>query len=187
LRSRRKSKVSALVGRRCVVTRRWWASSRRPAARVSSERLKRRSAMVGSQRPPDRSCRGEQSIPRERQRPAGWAVRRVAGKAGRRLVVCLFACRGDPAAVLLWSASPRAMASLRRRLVQNLGGKLQILKAEDPRGRRALVRLPPARHPDPVGESLRSRWQELLRGSFVTRLIQKASNIDIHGIARRER
>jgi K+-sensing histidine kinase KdpD len=38
-----------------------------------------------------------------------------------------------------------------------------------------------------VGESLRSRWQELLRGSFVTRLIQKASNIDIHGIARRER
>lgn len=35
-----------------------------------------------------------------------------------------------------------------------------------------------------VGESLRSKWQELLRWSFVTRLIQKASNIDVHVIAR---
>jgi two-component system sensor histidine kinase KdpD len=38
-----------------------------------------------------------------------------------------------------------------------------------------------------VGESLRSRWQQLLRGSFVNSLIQKASNIDIHVIARRDR
>lgn len=38
-----------------------------------------------------------------------------------------------------------------------------------------------------VGEPLRSRWQELLRGSFVNRLIQKASNIDVHVIARKER
>jgi two-component system sensor histidine kinase KdpD len=38
-----------------------------------------------------------------------------------------------------------------------------------------------------VGESLRSRWSELLRGSVVNRLIRKASNLDIHLIARRER
>jgi two-component system sensor histidine kinase KdpD len=37
-----------------------------------------------------------------------------------------------------------------------------------------------------VGEPLRSRWQELVRGSFVNRLIRKAANIDIHVIARRE-
>ena len=38
-----------------------------------------------------------------------------------------------------------------------------------------------------VGEPLRSRWSELLRGSFVNRLIRKASNVDIHVIAHRER
>ncbi|MDD1632352.1 MAG: histidine kinase, partial [Methylococcaceae bacterium] len=38
-----------------------------------------------------------------------------------------------------------------------------------------------------VGESIRSRWAELVRGSFVNRLIRKASNIDIHVIAPRER
>ena len=38
-----------------------------------------------------------------------------------------------------------------------------------------------------VGESLRSRVQELLRGSFVNELIRKADAIDIHVIARRER
>jgi two-component system, OmpR family, sensor histidine kinase KdpD len=38
-----------------------------------------------------------------------------------------------------------------------------------------------------VGEPLRSRWSELVRGSFVNRLIRKASNVDIHVIARRER
>jgi two-component system sensor histidine kinase KdpD len=38
-----------------------------------------------------------------------------------------------------------------------------------------------------VGESLRSRWAELLRGSVVNRLIRRASNLDIHLIARRER
>jgi len=34
---------------------------------------------------------------------------------------------------------------------------------------------------------LRSRWQELIRGSFVNRLIRKASGIDIHVISRRVR
>jgi two-component system sensor histidine kinase KdpD len=37
-----------------------------------------------------------------------------------------------------------------------------------------------------VGEPLRPRWQELMRGSFVNRIIRKASNIDIHVMARRE-
>ncbi len=38
-----------------------------------------------------------------------------------------------------------------------------------------------------VGEPLRSRWQELLRGSFVNRLIRQANEIDIHVIAHKER
>jgi two-component system sensor histidine kinase KdpD len=38
-----------------------------------------------------------------------------------------------------------------------------------------------------VGESLRSRVWELLRGSFVNELIRKADAVDIHVIARRER
>jgi two-component system sensor histidine kinase KdpD len=38
-----------------------------------------------------------------------------------------------------------------------------------------------------VGESMRSRWAELLRGSVVNELIRKASDLDIHLIARRER
>ena len=38
-----------------------------------------------------------------------------------------------------------------------------------------------------VGESLRSRWKELMQGSFVTRLIRAASNLDIHVISRRQR
>ena len=38
-----------------------------------------------------------------------------------------------------------------------------------------------------AGEPLRTRWQELIRGSFVNRLIRKASGIDIHVISRRAR
>jgi two-component system sensor histidine kinase KdpD len=38
-----------------------------------------------------------------------------------------------------------------------------------------------------VGESLRSRWKEIVHGSFVTRLIRAASNLDLHVISRRER
>ena len=36
-----------------------------------------------------------------------------------------------------------------------------------------------------AGEPLRTRWQELVRGSFMHKLIRKASNLDIHVIARR--
>ncbi|MGH3372575.1 MAG: universal stress protein, partial [Nocardioidaceae bacterium] len=38
-----------------------------------------------------------------------------------------------------------------------------------------------------VGEPLRPAWQELLTGSVVSRLIRKASQVDVHVIARRER
>ena len=38
-----------------------------------------------------------------------------------------------------------------------------------------------------VGEPLRPRWQELIGGSFVSRLIRRAEQIDIHVIARRRR
>ena len=74
-----------------------------------------------------------------------------------------------------------------QRLVQDLGGEFQILEAEDPV--EGVLSFAYQQHVTQilVGESLRSRWQELLRGSFVNSLIQKASNIDIHVIARRER
>jgi two-component system, OmpR family, sensor histidine kinase KdpD len=36
-----------------------------------------------------------------------------------------------------------------------------------------------------VGESHRSRWKELFHGSFINRLIRKASEIDVHVISRR--
>jgi len=38
-----------------------------------------------------------------------------------------------------------------------------------------------------VGEPHRSRWQELVLGSFINKLIRTASQIDIHVIARKER
>jgi K+-sensing histidine kinase KdpD len=38
-----------------------------------------------------------------------------------------------------------------------------------------------------LGKPLRPKWQELLRGSFVKRLLEMASDIDVHVIARRER
>lgn len=74
-----------------------------------------------------------------------------------------------------------------QRLVQDLGGEFQVLEAEDPVS--AVLSFAYQQHVTQivVGESLRSRWQELLRGSFANHLIQKASNIDVHVIARRER
>ena len=38
-----------------------------------------------------------------------------------------------------------------------------------------------------VGEPLRSRWQELVHGSFVNRLVRAASQIDVHVISRKAR
>jgi two-component system sensor histidine kinase KdpD len=72
-------------------------------------------------------------------------------------------------------------------LVNDLGGEFHIIQAEDPV--EGALSFAYQQHVTQiiVGESLRSRWQELLRGSFVNRLIRKASNIDVHVIARPER
>jgi two-component system, OmpR family, sensor histidine kinase KdpD len=72
-------------------------------------------------------------------------------------------------------------------LVRELGGEFQILQGDDPA--EAVLSFAYQNHVTQivVGESLRSRLQEAMRGSFVNRLIRKAANIDIHVIARRER
>jgi two-component system, OmpR family, sensor histidine kinase KdpD len=73
------------------------------------------------------------------------------------------------------------------RLSRDLGGTFEVIDADDPV--EAVVGYS-YRHfvtQIVVGEPLRSRWQELLRGSFVNRLIRRATNIDVHVIARRER
>jgi two-component system, OmpR family, sensor histidine kinase KdpD len=72
-------------------------------------------------------------------------------------------------------------------LVESLGGEFQLLEAEDPFEAVLSYAYQQRVTQILVGEPLRSRWQELLRGSFVNRLIRKASNIDVHLIARRER
>jgi two-component system sensor histidine kinase KdpD len=72
-------------------------------------------------------------------------------------------------------------------LVESLGGEFQVLEAEDPVEAVLSFAYQQRVTQILVGEPLRSRWQELLRGSFVNRLIRKASNIDVHVIARRER
>jgi two-component system, OmpR family, sensor histidine kinase KdpD len=73
------------------------------------------------------------------------------------------------------------------RLVGDLGGELQVIDADDAvegvlglAYRQFVTQIV-------IGEPLRSRWQELLRGSFVNELIRKADNIDIHVIARVKR
>jgi K+-sensing histidine kinase KdpD len=73
------------------------------------------------------------------------------------------------------------------RLVRELGGEFQILEGDDPV--EAVLSFAYRNHVTQivVGESLRSRIEEALRGSFVNELIRKASNIDVHVIARRER
>jgi two-component system sensor histidine kinase KdpD len=74
-----------------------------------------------------------------------------------------------------------------QRLVQDLGGEFQVLEAEDPVS--GVLSFAYQQHVTQilVGESLRSRWQELVRGSFVNRLIRKASHIDVHVLAWKER
>jgi len=81
---------------------------------------------------------------------------------------------------------PEWMAQIGQ-LVRDLGGELQILEADDPV--EGVLSFAYQQHVTQilVGESLRSRWEELLRGSFVNRLIRQSSSIDIHVIARGER
>src|SRR5262245_32078304 len=72
-------------------------------------------------------------------------------------------------------------------LTRDLGGSFDVIDSETPVDavlgyayRHSITQVV-------VGESLRSRWKELMQGSFVTRLIRAASNLDIHVISRRER
>ena len=75
-----------------------------------------------------------------------------------------------------------------RRLVMELGGEFEILGTEDDPVE-SILSFAYQQHVTQivVGESLRSRWRALLQGSFVDRLIRRASNIDVHVIARAER
>jgi nucleotide-binding universal stress UspA family protein len=74
-----------------------------------------------------------------------------------------------------------------RRLVDDLAGEFHVVRAEDPV--ESVLSFAYQRNVTQilVGESLRSRWKELVRGSFVNQLIRKASSVDIHVIARGER
>ena len=72
-------------------------------------------------------------------------------------------------------------------LAKDLGGSFDLIDSETPVDavlgyayRHSITQIV-------VGESLRSRWKELMQGSFVTRLIRAASKLDIHVISRRER
>jgi two-component system sensor histidine kinase KdpD len=74
-----------------------------------------------------------------------------------------------------------------RKLVEDLSGEFDLLKADAPV--EAVLAFAYRQHVTQiiVGESLRSRFKELMRGSFVNELIRRASSVDIHVIARRER
>jgi two-component system sensor histidine kinase KdpD len=70
-------------------------------------------------------------------------------------------------------------------LVKDLGGTFDVIDSEAPVDavlgyayRHSITQIV-------VGESLRSRWKEMMQGSFVTRLIRAASKLDIHVISRR--
>jgi two-component system, OmpR family, sensor histidine kinase KdpD len=73
------------------------------------------------------------------------------------------------------------------RLTRDLGGTFDVAASEDVVD--AVLAYALRNHVTQVvvGEPLRSRWSEMVRGSVVNRLIRKASDIDIHVIARRER
>jgi len=71
-------------------------------------------------------------------------------------------------------------------LTRDLGGTFDVLDSETPVDavlgyayRNSVTQIV-------VGESKRSRWTEVAKGSFVTRLIRAASGVDIHVISRRE-
>jgi two-component system, OmpR family, sensor histidine kinase KdpD len=84
------------------------------------------------------------------------------------------------------STDPEWLAEVEA-LTKDLGGAFDVIDSEAPVDavlgyayRHSITQIV-------VGESLRSRWKELTQGSFVTRLIRAASNLDIHVISRRER
>jgi len=104
---------------------------------------------------------------------------RVAQRARGDLLVVHVRERND--------AEANAWLSKTDRLVHDLGGELQVVDADDPV--EGVLGLAYRQYVTQIviGEPLRSRWHELVRGSFVNRLIRRATNIDIHVIARRER
>ena len=74
-----------------------------------------------------------------------------------------------------------------RRLTEDLGGQFHVIDADD--GPEAVLGFAYRQFVTQivVGEPLRSRWTQLVRGSFVNDVIRKATNIDIHVMAHRER
>ncbi|MDP9242841.1 MAG: histidine kinase, partial [Actinomycetota bacterium] len=79
---------------------------------------------------------------------------------------------------------PPGWADTMRKLVEELGGEFEVLRGDDPI--ETVLSFAYRQHVTQiiVGESLRSRVKELFRRSFVNELIRKASNVDIHVIAR---
>jgi two-component system sensor histidine kinase KdpD len=72
-------------------------------------------------------------------------------------------------------------------LVSDLGGTFDVVDSESPVEAVLGYAYRQTATQVVVGESLRSRWRELFRGSFVNKLIRAAKDLDIHVIARRER
>jgi two-component system sensor histidine kinase KdpD len=104
---------------------------------------------------------------------------RIAGRTGGDLLV-VHVANDDRAADRDWLEVMEAKT-------QELGGEFQVIRADDAvegvlgfAYRQNVTQII-------VGESLRSRLRELMKGSFVNELIRRASSIDIHVIARRDR
>jgi two-component system sensor histidine kinase KdpD len=104
---------------------------------------------------------------------------RIAGRTGGDLLV-VHVAHSERSADRAWLEEMEAKT-------RELGGDFQVIRADDPvegvlgfAYRQNVTQII-------VGESLRSRLRELMKGSFVNELIRKASNIDIHVIARRDR
>jgi two-component system sensor histidine kinase KdpD len=73
------------------------------------------------------------------------------------------------------------------RLVRELGGEFEVVEADDAVETVLSYAYQQRVTQIVVGESLRSKWKELVGGSFVNRLIRAAKNIDVHVMARKER
>jgi two-component system sensor histidine kinase KdpD len=71
-----------------------------------------------------------------------------------------------------------------KQLVADLGGELLVIDDEDPVAGVLHVAYTQFVTQLVVGESRRSRWKGLMRGSFVNELIRQATDVDIHVIAR---
>jgi two-component system sensor histidine kinase KdpD len=104
---------------------------------------------------------------------------RIAQRARGDLLVAHVRARND--------AATRDWLEAVDGLVADLGGELHVIDADD--AVEGILGLAYRTFVTQIviGEPLRPRWQEIMRGSFVNRLIRKAANIDVHVIARQER